>query len=250
MRLLVNLSLLIISFSLLTCSKPAITESNSEEDTTITAELSADTVYKESTTEIEETTFTEDGDDFTLMVESSFDSVLALKKSESVYSMTATFDGYESSADATYYFDSALSITYCEVGWSMEGTSGTNTYIFSADQVDGGKEELSGNSSDEITVFLSEYRPRYGFTRVMMSESDPKITELDESKFISRRTEASNEYNRIVARMLEYAQSMEVTESEARLQLENEVDYGETFHERELFRLDIPVYEMLIVDID
>ena len=164
--------------------------------------------------------------------------------------MHASYDGYESSANATYYYDSMLSITYCEVTWSMEGTSGTNTYIFSADQVDGGKEELYGNSVDEVSVFLSSYRPRYGYTKTTMPESDEEVIELDEPKFISRRTEASNEYNRIVARMLEYAQSMVVDENEAVLELENEVEYGETFTERERFRLDLPIYEMLIVDAD
>ncbi len=249
----IGIHLLALTAFLMNCTRPVSKEISSEDTLKSDHDVAVDTVHSNNegeedagVTEVSE----DNGNDFALMVQESFDSALAARKSESVYALQASFQGYESSADATYYYDSTLALTYCEIMWSMEGTSGTNTYIFSADQAEGGKEELSATSSDEITVFLSDYHPRYGFTRTMMAEADEETSELDEQKFISKRSEVSNEYNRLVARMLEYAQSMVVDDTGATLELENEVDYGETFTERESFRLDKPVYEMLIVDVD
>jgi hypothetical protein len=248
MRIASGIQFFAFGIFLLNCTKPVSKEISSEDSVKTEQEATIDTT-SERQAEVSEVP-DEIHDDFVAIVQQSFDSAFAVKKDESVHSMSASFQGYENSADATYYYDSALSLTYCEVMWNMEGTSGTNTYLFTADQVEAGKEELSTSDTDEVTIFLSEYRPRYGFTKTIMAEYNDEVIELDESKFISRRTEAVNEYNRIVARMLEYAQSMVVDEDGAVLELENEVEYGETFTERERFRLDLPIYEMLIVDVD
>jgi hypothetical protein len=180
-------------------------------------------------------------------VESAVDSMIEIEKGRSVYSLSGSFNGYESSADATYYFDSLFSLTYCEITWNSEGSSGSGTYFFDADEVDGGKTSESAGDSENITVFYSLFQPQYGVTATLMAEYDPAYTIFDGPAFIAERSSVKNDYNRLVNRIIEYKDQITISETDASIDVENETDsYGETFTERETFRMSIEVYEKVI----
>jgi hypothetical protein len=186
-------------------------------------------------------------EEFVVRVEHSVDSMIEIKKTMAVYSLSGSFNGYENSADATYYFDSLFSLVYCEISWSNEGISGSGIYFFDADEVDGGRASESGGDTEENTVFYSIFQPQYGVVETLMAEYNPAYSIFDQSSFISVRSAVKDDYNRLVNRILEHKDDIVLTEDDASLDLENETDsYGETFTEREAFRMPIEVYEKVI----
>jgi hypothetical protein len=235
-----------IILTLMNCSGTTAVSENSTNADSITAAV-VDTTSKNAAN-IEEANYVVIPREQLLKeVESAVDSMIEIEKARSVYSLSGSFNGYESSADATYYFDSLFSLTYCEITWSSEGSSGSGTYFFDADEVDGGKTSESAGDSEDITVFYSLFQPQYGVTTTLMSEYDPAYTIFDGPAFIAERSSVKNDYNRLVNRIIEYKDQITMSETDASIDVENETDsYGETFTERETFRMSIEVYEKVI----
>jgi hypothetical protein len=81
------------------------------------------------------------------------------------YSLNGTYSGYESSADATYYFDSFLHLTFCEVSWNSEGSSGEQSYYFKDDDFVGGMESNYYTNAEETIWIDRSFKPVFGFSK-------------------------------------------------------------------------------------
>jgi hypothetical protein len=233
------------TFVLFNCSGTTNSSADNVQQDSI-APISADTISSEESPKAKVDYITVSEQEFLRRVETSIDSIMEIKKARSVYSLSGSFSGYESGADATYYFDSVFSLTYCEISWSSEGSSGTGVYFFDADEVDGGKTSESEGDSEDITVFYSIFQPHYGVTTTLAG-NEPTYSVLDGKSFNAERSSVNNDYNRLINRIVESRDGIILSETDATLDIEKETDgYGESFTEREAFRMSIEVYENVI----
>jgi hypothetical protein len=158
-------------------------------------------------------------------------------RSVSVYKMSASFSGYESSSDATYYFDSLFNLTYAEIAWSMEGTSGSYTYYFSNGNLTAGLEVHYYNAYDEY-IFICRANEAFGY-KSNNSEANTEGSFITEAEFNSKVTDASSEFNRLIGRISEYASSGIKEEGITRIQIENTVTTVKTTWRLRLLKLII-----------
>ena len=165
-------------------------------------------------------------------------------EASSVYHLTASFNGYESSQDATYFFDSLYNLTYCNVSWSMEVSSGNYSYYFENDKLIAGKEDNFYNAFDETTIFCDGLTPFAGLTSATgEDEADPE--HLTESDLITKNNDALNEYQRLLSRISEYATEAQTEDGLTKIHIENIVNYGDDYTETENFEMNTSLFEAL-----
>jgi hypothetical protein len=234
MRLLVLFAILIVSAG---CSNQKLHDpSESDPSLATNAEL-------DSTTG---TFFGEYDDTLQLTFASAIDDVANAARERSVYSLKGIFAGYENAAEAVYYFDSSLSLTYCTVAWTSEANSGSFNYYFSNDSLVAGREENAYNDFEELVLLHTKYHPIYGLSTTNGSEDDSGVTYLSEGEFISRRKTSREEYDRLVERIKEFQHSVSIEGDFVTIRHENLVNYGEDFTEREDYRMSKTIFEKLV----
>jgi hypothetical protein len=242
------LLLLCIILAFFQCSTNRIQESSSADSTSLSDSPTADLEPEDDSNE--EDTFSEEGDDNSDTLAFALEAVIddeANNASESaVYSLSASFSGYENSADAMYYYDSALALKYSVVTWASEGTSGSYTYYFQDGNVIAGREENAYNDYEEIVLIHTRFKPTYGLSKTNGTENDSQPSYLGEADYVSKNADAINEYERLIGRIAKYQDSVSYEGDFITLHLENVVNYGEDFTETENFRISKPVFERLI----
>ena len=186
-----------------------------------------------------------DSDTLSLAIESALDDLANQSAERCPYTLSAQVSGYESGSDATYHYDSAVSLRYVVVQWDMEGSSGSYTYYFNNDQLIAGREENSYNDYEEIVAFHSRFRPVSGYSLTNGTEDDSQPGYLSEGDFILKQVDAINEYQRLLARISELRDSVAQKGDEFVFRTEKVVNYGEDFTEKEEYRMSRAVYEKL-----
>jgi hypothetical protein len=166
------------------------------------------------------------------------------KPGTTTYYINASVSGYEHSFDATYYFDSLLSLTSCSISWSMEGTSGSGEYYFIEEELAGGEEKIYYNDSEE-EIWIYKSPEHYGFTRTMGTDSD-SVNPLGESEYNEKRNEIWNDFEKLLSRVRENEDAVGIGEKRVTIHLENVVEYGEEFIETEDYDMDRVVYDQLV----
>jgi hypothetical protein len=187
-----------------------------------------------------------DMDTMAFAFETAIDDIANRWKEQTAYSLNATFSGYENGADATYYFDNQLQLSYCTVTWSMEGSSGTYSYFFQNDSLVAGREENQYNDFQELVLVHPGFRPIFGFSKTEGADSDSIPSYVSEEDYVTKNSDALNEFSRLLDRLRTYADSVTVGDNVITLHLENVVNYGEDFTETEDFRIDKPIFDLLI----
>jgi hypothetical protein len=187
-----------------------------------------------------------DMDTMALAFETAIDDIANRWKEHSAYSLDASFSGYETGADATYYFTKDLQLSYCMVTWSMEGTSGTYSYFFQNDSLVAGREENQYNDFQEVVLIHPGFRPIFGFSKTEGADADSIPSYISEEDYVTKNSNALNEFSRLLDRLRAYADSVTVGDHVVTLHLENIVNYGQEFTETEDFRIDKPVFDLLI----
>jgi hypothetical protein len=210
------------------------------------------TMMVEDTVALEEDAATEDDFLANDSITASFQQAVETTKSESEknyrYSITGTFSGYESSADATYYFDGDLHLTHCEITWSSEGTSGEQAYYFKADEFIAGREKTYYPNYDETVFIYADFKPIFGVSKTDEPDVETIVKYLDKSEFDSRSSSIQNDFNRLINRISEYQDSVSVNSGSVTLRIENTVNYGVDVTEREDFQIDKILFDRLIKD--
>lgn len=185
-------------------------------------------------------------DTLQISIEYAVEQTATEHESLSRYTLNASFSGYETSTEATYHFDSLISLTHCSASWSSEGTSGTYTYYFKDNKIVAGREENYYNDFEEVVTLHSAFNPVFGFTKTNGSEDDSDVTYLGEADFESRNSDAQNQFRNLLTRIAEYQDSIITNGETITIHIENIVNYGEDFTETEHFEISKPVFESLI----
>jgi hypothetical protein len=214
-------------------------------DSTI-AEYSDDEAYSEDSEYADESETSRDS--LAQAITEAVDETEEERKNASVFSLSGTFKGYENSTDASYYFDNNLTLTYCDVSWSMEGTSGKFMYLFDGDDLVGGHEDNYYNDFEEYVTLHSKFNPTFGFSKTNGAEDDSYINLIGEADFLSRKSDANTQFQRLVSRIKEYQDSVTIDGEFFVLRLENVVNYGEDFTETEEYKISKRVFDKLIKD--
>lgn len=161
--------------------------------------------------------------------------------------LRSQFSGYESGSQATWYVDSVLALKFCEASWDAEGGSGRYTFYFDGGDLVAGREETSYDETEEIILVHKAFKPVYGFTRREVdSDNEPEIVYLDQPEFMAKQSFAHNEYQRILALIKEYEDSVITGDGDVHIHIENVVDYGESFTEKADYTLDSELFRKLV----
>lgn len=190
----------------------------------------------------------ENNDSLLTSIGNAVDDIASAAKEKSLYSLRGTFAGHENSADATYFFDATMSLTYCTVKWGSEMTSGSFEYYFINDSLVAGLEENAYNDFEESVTLHTKFHPIYGYSTTNGTEDDSGVTYLGEADYYSRNSDSLQEYNRLLNRIREYQDSVSTDGEYITIHLENVVNYGEDFLETEDFRISKSVFENIIKD--
>lgn len=174
------------------------------------------------------------------------DSITSAYSSEKFYTIYSSFSGYETGADAKWVVNDDIELQYCEITWSMEGTSGSQTYYFSNEQIVAGDEENFYNDYEELVKIYKQVGTVYGYSRTNGTESDSVINFLQEGDYASKNEEAKSHFTKLLNRILELQDSVIENENDVTIRVENIVNYGEDFTETEEYRINKKVYKSLI----
>jgi hypothetical protein len=166
-------------------------------------------------------------------------------KARTYYTLHASYLGYEADSDATWYFDSLLNIIFCDISWNMEGTSGSFTYYFEGDDILAGKEINSYTDYEEMIWINNRFKPAYGFARTDGADADDQISYLTRADYESKNTSVKADYQKLLARIHEYQDSLKVDGDEISIVIENVVNYGEDFTEKEEFTINKILFDEL-----
>jgi hypothetical protein len=239
---------LILLFVIAACSSPRTQDGSlTPSDTTSLAEADTASEYNDNTEYADEVVEEEIADDtLASAFQTAIDETATELTTASVYTLTASFSGYESGTDAEYHFDEDMSLAYCNVTWSMEGSSGSYTYYFTNDELVAGEEQNSYNDYEETVLLHRKFKPSYGFTTTNGTEDDSNHTILGEADYISRNTDSHNELDRILSRIREYQDSVSIEDDVYTIRIENIVNYGEDFTETEQFKISKKLFDAWI----
>jgi hypothetical protein len=160
----------------------------------------------------------------------------------------ASYSGYEADSDATWYFDSLLNIIFCEISWNTEGTSGSYTYYFEGDDILAGNELNSYNDYEELIWMNKHFKPAYGFSRTDGADADDQISYLTKKDFESKNVSIKEDYQKLLNRLREYQDNASANGNDVSILIENVVNYGEDFTEKEEFTVNKIIFEELIKD--
>jgi hypothetical protein len=169
-------------------------------------------------------------------------------KSKTYLTLHAHYLGYEADSDATWYFDSLLNIIFCDITWSMEGTSGSFTYYFEGDDILAGSETNSYNDYEELVWVNKHFKPAFGFSRTDGADTDDQINYLVKADYESKNSSVKNDYQKLLSRIREYEDSATETGDEISITIENVVSYGNDFTEKEEFTISKIIFDELIKD--
>jgi hypothetical protein len=243
MKFLIIIQVLLSCLILINCSRQNNRDETSLADTT---SLPPSEVTNETTPAFEEVAMDVEDDSMKLEINNGIEDIASLCKNRSVHTLSGSFSGYESSADATYYFDSLFSLTYCTVNWGSEGTSGNYTYYFRNDSLIAGMEENYYNDSEEVIYVYTGSAPVFGYSKSNSPDTDESVTYMSEKDYNSKNADAVNELNRLIGRISEYQDSVSVSGKLVTLRIENTVNYGEDFTETENFDMSQEIFDNLI----
>jgi hypothetical protein len=90
------------------------------------------------------------------------------------------------------------------------------------------------------------FKSVYGFARTNGTETDSIVTYLTKEDYVLKNSDALNEFGRLISRISEYQDSVNVNGESVTLQIENIVNYGEDFTETETFRIDKVIFDGMI----
>jgi hypothetical protein len=164
----------------------------------------------------------------------------------SYYTITARYSGYEYGADATWYFDSLLNLTYGEVSWSSDAGEGEYKYFFENDDLLAGTEENSDHSSVEKVFIHKRSKPYYGVSKTYGAEGDSTATFIYEPSYTSKNSSVKHDYAKLLTRLQQYRDSVSVGLDDVTLHIENVVNYGEDFTETEDYNISKILFDKLI----
>ena len=207
-----------------------------------------DTTYTVTISNEDETTDSSSNEEsFRFSVDACLDSMMALRKAASIYAISTSYDGYESGANTTYYFDSAMSLTWCEIDWSMEGQEGNSTYYFVNDEMEGGRNYEADGDSEQTEIYCANLQPSYGYSRKLIAGENERYETIDGAGFISQRSSVRDDFNRMIGILIERKNEFELSEKDAILNSENEsTEYGTEVTTRENYTMNIEVFRRLI----
>jgi hypothetical protein len=190
-----------------------------------------------------------EGSDSTLIaIDYGVEQIATDCEAKTVRSLSASFSGYENSADATYYFDSLYALSYCTATWSSEGTSGNYAYYFRNDSLVAAKEDNFYNDSNETIMLVTGFTPLYGYTRNDGTDvqEDARIRYLRVDDYNSKQKDVTSEFSRLINRIRDNQDSVSITDELVTIHIENIVNYGEDFIETEHFEIDKDIFDALI----
>jgi hypothetical protein len=223
-----------------TTSKETTTESNSQ-DSALSANVNA--IDEETYEPEEEIVFS---DSLAEAIQSEIGALEEEIKSGTYYTLYAQYSGYESSAEATYYFDSLFNIIYCDGTWGVEGTSGVFTYFFVGDDLLAGTETNTNQVYEEKVWIHKKFKPTYGFSTTDEEGSENEITYLTDENYKSINSKARSDYEKLLNTIQEYSDSVSLSDDEASILVETVVNYGEDYTERETYTISRALFDTLI----
>jgi hypothetical protein len=144
------------------------------------------------------------------------------------YSIITSFTGYENSANSTWYFDQEFNLRYCEVNWDMEGTSGKYSYYFQNSRIFSGTEENQYNDYIELVKVFAGTAPVYGYAKTEGSDADGLVTYLTETDFNSKDNDVKGEFQKLLSRIKETAESAVLGEEDVTIHVEDIENYSGT----------------------
>jgi hypothetical protein len=243
MKILRRIQVLLSCLIFIHCSQQKNQDEASQLDTT---SLPPSEITDVTTPVFEEVAMEGEGDSLKFVIDNGIEDIASICRDRSVHTLSGSFSGYESSADATYYFDSLFSLTYCTVTWGSEGSSGNYSYYFRNDSLIAGKEENYYNDSEEFIYVYTRSAPVFGYSKSNSSESEESVAYLSQKDYSSKNADAANELNRLIGRISEYQDSVSVSGKLVTLRIENTVNYGEDFTETENFDMSQEIFDNLI----
>jgi hypothetical protein len=187
-------------------------------------------------------------DSLALSIQSEVDDLERDVKARPYYTLHASYMGYEADSDATWYFDSLLNIIFCDISWNMEGTSGSFTYYFEGDDILAGKESNSYPDYEELLWINNRFKPAYGFSRTDGADADDQINYLTRADYESKNNSVKTDYKKLLARIHEYRDSMQEDGDDISIVIENVVNYGQDFTEKEEFIINKVLFNELFGD--
>jgi hypothetical protein len=162
------------------------------------------------------------------------------------YSASFNFIGYESGHSTTWYFDSLMNLKYCKGSWDMEGTGGSFAYYFDDENLIAAQVDDEGQVSSESKTIYTGTQPIYGFSITSGYEQENDTTYLYESGYSSINTEALEQFQKLLNYFSENNEKAIITEDAVIIEIENTVNYGGDFKEKESSDMSKPLYKKLI----
>jgi hypothetical protein len=130
----------------------------------------------------------------------------------------------------------------------MEGTGGSFTYYFEGDDILAGKEINSYNDYEELIWINNRFKPAYGFSRTDGADADDQINYLTRADYEAKNNSVKADYQKLLIRIREYQDSLKINGDEVSIFIENIVNYGEDFTEKEEFTINKVLFDELFGD--
>jgi len=180
-------------------------------------------------------------------INAKIDSVSSSYSDKGFYTIYSSFSGYESGAEGKWVVDEDLQLQYCEISWSMEGTSGSQTYYFFEDDVLAGEEETFYNAYEENVKIYNHVGSAYGFSRTNGLETDSIINIIAEDDYVNKNEGVLEEFGRLLGRIVELQDSVIENENDVSIHSERIVNYGEDFTESEDYRINKMIFKNILI---
>lgn len=178
-------------------------------------------------------------------LETALEQVAITWEENAVYELNGSYNGYENSSDARYYFDSLMQLTHCTVNWAAEGSEGNYSYYFKGDQLYALREENMYDNYEETVLLHAAFSPLYGLMVTNGASDDFSISYLREDDYLMKQSDAVNEYRSLLGRILQLQDSVEEDEGAVTIRVEENLEGGNEFKSTEEFIIDKKLFDAI-----